>query len=342
MLLATATGAFTESGCCPAPTATVACTADFAPVRCGDKQCVYPNLCTATAAGFAENTCCPTASSASLVACTANVSPVECGAFKCAYANQCLAEAARFTAADCAAPPNNPCWYEFDCVSCLSSPSGACSWEGGFYCTAGSCTSCVTPNYGGRGDDKASICALPEAQKPADDINCPEYVDCQTCISSNKCGWQSGTTCVENCVPGQNCVTPNYGGLGGDKSTICSFNEAKPGAATGCEQYNSCLTCLGSTTCSWRKGVLCTSNCPAGDDGTCVTPNYGGQTHEQICALPNAQPLTPAKSDLAKSEDDGNSTTTEEGAEAASGATSGAIVAGSLLGAAVGLAAMAM
>ncbi|CAB9517660.1 expressed unknown protein [Seminavis robusta] len=301
--LATSSG-FVDTDCCPAPRDGVVCTAESNPVQCSDgnnAQCVYSSPCSGTAAGFMETQCCPIPDSSSVTTpCTSNVSPVECGPNNCPYYNQCLANAARWSETDCAAPVNNPCWYLQDCESCLSSPSGTCSWELGFYCTDKSCTSCVTPNYGGMGDDKAAICALPEAQKPADDISCPERADCLTCISSNVCVWAGGTSCTETCTSGVNCVGPNWGGLGYDKSAICDLAEAKPGAAVGCGNINDCEACL-TAQCAWSRGTICTANCPNGDDGTCVGAAWGGLAIPDICKVPEAQTLAPRLSSTGES-----------------------------------------
>lgn len=197
------------------------------------------------------------------------------------------------------------CLFLTTCESCLTY-GATCAWDLGIYCTGGSCTdpnNCVTPNWGGQGDDKAAICALPEAQPANDGVICSGFTDCNNCIDSQNCAWENGNTCTETCTPGQNCVTPNYGGMGADKAAICLFPEAiNPTPTTGraCGGFTSCEACLVSgflfstAGCAWSTGSICTQTCPGGDASTCVTPNYGnnGSSIINICALPQAKPIT--------------------------------------------------
>lgn len=160
---------------------------------------------------------------------------------------------------------------------------------------------CVTPNYGGMGDNKTQICELPEAKPPASGVVCSGFSDCNTCLSSENCAWAEGSTCQTACEVGKHCVTPNYGGMGDDKSKICSLSEATsptPSDGISCGTYTNCQACLSAgysftpNGCAWSVGTTCTSTCPGGDASTCVTPNYGnaGRTFDEICALPAAQP----------------------------------------------------
>ena len=151
------------------------------------------------------------------------------------------------------------------------------------------------------GENKTGICALPEAQPPSNGVVCSGFSDCNTCLSSDSCAWAEGSTCQQQCETGKHCVTPNYGGMGDDKSKICSLTEAKtptPEGGISCGTYTNCQACLSAgysftpSGCAWSLGTTCTATCPGGDASTCVTPNYGnaGRTFDEICSLPAAQP----------------------------------------------------
>lgn len=195
------------------------------------------------------------------------------------------------------------CGYLTTCFSCLTYGS-ACSWDAGLFCNGGACTEpdhCVTPNFGGGGDNKTAICELPQAQPPAHGVVCAGFTDCNTCLSSENCAWSEGNSCVEQCETGKNCVTPHYGGMGSvNKNEICALPEARnptPEGGLSCGTYTNCQACLAAgysfspTGCAWSRGSVCTQTCPGGDATTCVTPNYGntGANFDQICALPAAQ-----------------------------------------------------
>jgi len=132
---------------CPVSDAATPCITVFAPVVCGEDECVYDNSCHAEAAGFvAEEDCvameCPTESP--LVPCTLEYWPVKCGLLECEYANLCLAtKAAGFDEKECVAlncpvaKEDTPCpfiylpvWCEKACVydnRCLSENAGYAS-----------------------------------------------------------------------------------------------------------------------------------------------------------------------------------------------------------------------
>lgn len=78
LCLAEAAQATNCVGSCPVPDSNTTCTAEFAPVACGGTQwCLYPNLCTAVAAGQDEIDCirdCPTNVN-DTVACTSEFDP---------------------------------------------------------------------------------------------------------------------------------------------------------------------------------------------------------------------------------------------------------------------------
>jgi len=97
---------------CPTQSSASICTMEYLPVRCGDNNCEYSNLCIAEAAGFAENNCklvnsgCP--EMAAGVACTLEYLPVQCGDNNCEYSNLCSAQAAGFSEDDCGAVNDLP------------------------------------------------------------------------------------------------------------------------------------------------------------------------------------------------------------------------------------------
>ena len=122
---------------CPTPAANIACTMEFAPVKCGSMNCQYDNQCNANAAGFSPGVCWPADCVAPnpSIPCTADSNPVRCGDSACEYANYCNAEAAGFPptvceAVNCPTPAGNaPCPANYDPFVCLVEGTGLCRYD---------------------------------------------------------------------------------------------------------------------------------------------------------------------------------------------------------------------
>ncbi|CAB9503318.1 Eukaryotic cytochrome b561 [Seminavis robusta] len=271
---------FSPTETCPTPLATIACTAEFAPVRCGLNSCEYDNQCIAIAAGYYPALCYPSGCElpSASVACPLVSNPVICGFSNCEYSSLCVAEAAGFPSIFCN-PVSCPqpsagvsCSDELDSFVCVVDGIGLCRYNNGCYAaqagldpsdTGGQCFR--TPSF----DSNPTSCPIPSGTscdfeyKP---LRCLQGA----CLYANDCVASAAGLDLDDDCQSANCALP-------DANAICPL-EFSPVYCypEGCQYSNQCT----ATAAGYSVEACAPAICPSPDPADQCSRQYNAQTCE--------------------------------------------------------------
>eukprot|EP01132_Coremiostelium_polycephalum_P000376 gene376-474_t len=137
------------------------------------------------------------------------------------------------------------------CGWCSSTNSCTDVNGNGYICPPGVCQGCLNSN---------------PLNAPAGNTFCSNYTDCRTCSTQPRCGWCTGSGCLDVDGNGYLCAPGQCNGCVRSNPINCPISTTKCSDHTNCRQcslQNSCAWCTSSKTCvnvNSNNGYICDSD----------------------------------------------------------------------------------